>query len=104
MKQTNSGNKSLYIEVLHEGPHCIVCEYMVKVVAAATATFDDRLEWHLVLLTHKDGAARFDALSHELGRPAPVPSIFINHALVFDTIPAVEELQDRLRAHLQPSA
>lgn len=104
MNQTGRGDKPVYIEVLHEGPHCIACEYMAKVVAAAAAKFEDQLEWHLVVLTRKEGAVRFDVLSRELGRLAPVPSIFINGKLVFDTIPAVEELDAQLHTCLQHSA
>ncbi len=91
----------LHLEVLHEGPHCMPCEYMAKVVEEVAPEFGDALQWEKVLLNHRDGAGRFDELAHILGRLPPVPSIFIDSKLVFDHIPGPEELQDHLQAMLR---
>jgi hypothetical protein len=40
-----------------------------------------------------EGALRYGELSKNLGRPAPVPSIFIEGELVFEVIPSTEELK-----------
>jgi hypothetical protein len=74
---------------------------MAKVVVATAEKFDDVLEWQLVVLTQKEGALRFDALSRNLGRLAPVPSIFINGELLFETISGVEELEAHIQNYLQ---
>jgi hypothetical protein len=91
----------LHLEVIHEGPHCMPCEYMAKVVEEVAPEFGGALQWEKVLLNHKKGAGRFDELAHSLGRLPPVPSIFIDGKLVFDHIPGPEELRDRLRALVQ---
>jgi hypothetical protein len=40
-----------------------------------------------------EGARRWQQLSKALGRPAPVPSIFIDGRLVFEITPGPEELK-----------
>jgi hypothetical protein len=40
-----------------------------------------------------EGAMRYGELSKNLGRPAPVPSIFIEGELVFEVTPSTEELK-----------
>ena len=87
----------LHIEVLHEGPHCIPCEYMAKVVEVVAADFGTRIRWEKVVLTRREGALRFDELSEGLGRLAPVPSIFINGCLAFDITPGPDELREHLQ-------
>ena len=83
----------VHVEVIYEGDHCIPCVYMAKVVEAVTVKFDDQVRWNKVLLREKAGARRFYDLSKSLGKPAPIPSIFINGKLCFNTTPSVEELE-----------
>lgn len=52
-----------------------------------------KAEWKIVLTRELEGALRYRELSRKLGRPAPVPSIFINGGLVYDTTPDPEELK-----------
>ena len=85
------------VEVIYEGDHCIPCVYMANVVEAATAQFDARVRWNKVVLREKTGAKRFYELSKSLGKPAPIPSIFINGKLCFNTTPSVEELEAVIR-------
>lgn len=85
------------MEVIYEGDHCIPCVYMADVVETATAKFDDRVRWNKVVLREKAGAKRFYELSKGLGKPAPIPSIFINGKLCFNTTPSVEELEAAIR-------
>jgi hypothetical protein len=40
-----------------------------------------------------EGAWRWQQLSKTLGRPAPVPSIFIDGEMAFDSTPGPEELR-----------
>ncbi len=49
-----------------------------------------------VSLFGKEGAMRYGELSKNLGRPAPVPSIFIEGELVFEVTPSKEELKGYL--------
>jgi hypothetical protein len=74
---------------------------MARVVEAVAADYGDKLRWEKVITKKMAGAARFMELTRRLGRPAPVPSIFIDGELVFDQTPSTEELKaclDRLTA------
>ncbi|MGB3210061.1 MAG: hypothetical protein WBB19_05075 [Desulforhopalus sp.] len=90
----------IHLEVIHEGPHCIPCEYMAKVVETIAPEFGERLRWEKVIITRKEGACRFEDLAKTLGRLPPVPSIFINGKLVFDITPGPDKLREHLRAIL----
>jgi len=89
-------HEQIHLEVLHEGPHCIPCEYMAKVVEEIATEFDSSLRWEKVLLTRREGAVRFDELARRLGRLPPVPAIFINSELAFDSIPGPEKLREHI--------
>ncbi len=83
----------ILLEITYEGDHCIPCVYMVKVVEAVAPEYGDALDWRKVVLTRREGALRFDALSKRLGRLAPVPAIFINGDLAFDATPGEDQLR-----------
>ena len=86
----------IHLEVIHEGPHCMPCEYMAKVVESVAPEFGDMLHWEKVLLTRREGAFRYDDLRQTLGRLPPVPSIFIDGRLVFEITPGPEKLREYL--------
>lgn len=88
----------IHLEVIHEGPHCMPCEYMAKVVEKIAPEFGDILFWEKVIITCREGAFRYDDLRQALGRLPPVPSIFINGKLVFDITPGPEKLRDYLKS------
>lgn len=87
---------AVHLEILHEGPHCMPCEYMARVVAEVAPEFNGALKWEKVVLTRKEGAVRFDELAKTLGKLPPVPSLFIDGKLAFDHIPGPDELRDLL--------
>ena len=93
----------IHLEVIHEGPHCIPCEYMAKVVESVAPEFGDLLQWERVIVTRKEGACRWEDLAKTLGRFPPVPSIFVNGKLIFDITPGPEKLQEYLRGLIQSS-
>ena len=93
----------IHLEVIHEGPHCISCEYMAKVVEPVAPEFGDLLRWEKVIVTRKEGACRWEDLAKKLGRFPPVPSIIINGELVFDITPGPEKLQEYLRGLIRSS-
>lgn len=76
---------------------------MARVVEETVLQFGPAAEWKKVITKHLDGAMRHAELSQKLGRPAPVPAIVINGELVFDTIPAVDDLKAYLDACLNNS-
>ena len=72
---------------------------MARVVESVAPDYGDALHWEKVVTKEMNGAMRFGELAKSLGRPAPVPSIFINGKLVFEMTPSPEELKaylDRL--------
>lgn len=94
----------IHLEVIHEGPHCIPCEYMAKVVEEIAPEFEGKLHWEKVIITKKEGAYRFDDFAKKMGRLPPVPSIFINGKLVYDMNPGPDELREHLRALMESGA
>jgi hypothetical protein len=69
---------------------------MTRVVESVAEEYGQSLSWEKVVIKEREGARRFRELSRSLGRPAPVPSIFVEGQLVFDMTPG----QDELRAFL----
>jgi len=66
---------------------------MTRVVESVAAGYADSLRWEKVITKTWEGARRYQQLSKALGRPAPVPSIFIHGELIFDCTPGPEELR-----------
>jgi len=66
---------------------------MARVVEAIAPDFGDDLQVEKVVTKELQGARRYQEISKELGRPAPVPSIFIEGELVYDQTPGLEELK-----------
>jgi hypothetical protein len=94
--------KTVHIEVIHEGAHCIPCVYMAQVVAEVAPDYGNAVTWEKIIITQKEGALRFDELAQKHGRLPPVPSIFIDGELVFDAIPGPEILREVLDRMTQP--
>ena len=99
----NHTGEKAFVEVISEGEHCIPCVYMAKVVEEAVKKFGDRVRWEKVVLKSRPGTERYAALSAKEGRisPIPIPSIFVNGKLAFETIPPVEELEEYLEEALK---
>jgi hypothetical protein len=66
---------------------------MTRVVESVAAGYADSVRWEKVITKTLEGARRWQQLSKALGRPAPVPSIFIDGRLVFEITPGPEELK-----------
>ena len=77
---------------------------MARMVESVAEDYGEALHWEKIETKQMSGAMRFGELSKNLGRPAPVPSIFIGGELVFNTTPGQEELKaclDRLIGKLE---
>ncbi|MEE8480525.1 MAG: hypothetical protein V3T59_04715 [Desulfobacterales bacterium] len=77
---------------------------MARVVESVAPDYGEALHWEKIETNQMAGAIRFGELSKNLGRPVPVPSIFIDGELVFNTTPGQEELKaclDRLIGKLE---
>ena len=69
-------------------------------VEAVVPDFGDAVCWEKVITKDLRGALRYGELSKRLGRPAPVPSIFIEENLVFEITPGPEELKEYIQQYL----
>lgn len=70
---------------------------MARVVESVAPDFGERLRWEKIVIKEMKGALRYGELSKSIGRPAPVPSIFVNGKLVFEQTPSCEDLAEFLR-------
>jgi hypothetical protein len=69
---------------------------MARVVESIASDYAETLVWEKVITKERKGALRYIELSKKLGRPAPVPSIYIDGELVFEATPRQAELKDYL--------
>jgi hypothetical protein len=76
---------------------------MTRVVESVAAGYAASLRWEKVITKTLDGARRWQQLSKALGRPAPVPSIFIDGELAFDSTPGPEALKACLDKLVAPA-
>ncbi len=65
-------------------------------VESVAADYKGTVQWEKVITKNLSGAKRFMELSDQLGRPAPIPSIYINGELKFMSTPAGDELKEML--------
>lgn len=70
---------------------------MTRVVESVASDFGEHLHWEKIVTKEMKGALRYGELSKSIGRPAPVPSIFVNGRLVFEQTPSCEELEGFLK-------
>ena len=73
---------------------------MARVVESIAPDYPNILFWEKVITKEKKGALRFIELSKKLGRPAPVPSIYINGELIFEATPRQAELKEYIHGLL----
>ena len=69
---------------------------MARLVESVAADYKESVQWENVVTSRLNGARRFMELSDRLGRPAPIPSIFINGELTFRFTPSSGELKKML--------
>jgi len=67
---------------------------MARLVESVVADYGETVRWEKVVTKDLMGVKRFLRLSKELGRLAPVPSIYIDGKLAFDTTPGSDELRE----------
>jgi hypothetical protein len=76
---------------------------MTRVVESVSPDFGQALRVEKIVTRLLAGATRYAEISRKLGRPAPVPSIFINGELIFETTPGEEELKAFLQEIISTS-
>jgi hypothetical protein len=77
---------------------------MARVVESVAPEFGEALLVEKVVTKELKGAIKYNEISKSLGRPAPVPSIFMEGELVYEQTPTQEELRECLHRWLQKPA
>jgi hypothetical protein len=77
---------------------------MARVVESVAPEFGEALLVEKVVTKELKGAIKYNEISKSLGRPAPVPSIFMEGELVYEQTPTQEELRGCLHRWLQKQA
>lgn len=85
---------AVLLEITYEGDHCMPCVYMRETIEEWINSLGGQVKLELVRLREMKGARRYQELSSSLGRPAPVPALFVNGKLCFDSTPTLSELKD----------
>ena len=102
---TAQSPKKILIEVMYKADYCLPCLYMDEAVREIIPKYDQNVEYRRVEFLKGDGKKRFLELSRSLFgdegvdrhfRLAPVPSLFINGELFFDSIPPKFELEEAI--------
>ena len=74
---------------------------MARVVESVAPEFGDSLKVEKVVTKEFLGATKYQEISKCLGRPAPVPSIFIEGELIFEQTPTEGDLKDCIKKYLE---
>jgi len=102
--------KQIHLEIIYEGDHCPASYYMAEAVLEVLGPYGDRIVFtKLEFKRNKEHTRRFQELSIALHgeeayrkrmQIAPIPSLFINGELVFDIIPARDDLIEAIEGFL----
>ena len=76
---------------------------MARVVESVVPAFGEAVRFDKIVTKQLAGATRYAEISKILGRPAPVPSIFIDGELVYDQTPDPEVLREHLEQMIHKS-
>ncbi len=93
------------IEVMFKADYCLICRYMDEAVREILPKYSSYVEYHRVDIMKDEGKKRFLELSvalfgkdgvYKKMRIAPIPSLFINGQLFFETIPPQPMLEEAI--------
>lgn len=101
----------IHVEIVYQGSHCPASFYMAQAVEEVLPLYGERVRFTKVEYQRsKDHSTRLlelsmslfgeEAVRHGL-KVAPIPSLFINGKLVFDVIPARDELEGAIESFLE---
>ncbi len=99
--------RKIVVEVMFKANYCLICYYMDEAVREVLPRYEKWIDYRRVDILQGAGKKRFLDLSVSLfGREgvykqlriAPIPSVFINGELFFDSIPPRPMLEDAFDA------
>ncbi len=100
-----AATEKIIVEVMFKANYCLICSYMDEAIREVLPQYKDYIEYRRVDILKGDGKKRFLELSVSLFgeagvykkmRIAPIPSMFINGELFFDTIPPRPMLEEAI--------
>ena len=102
--------KQIHLEIVYEGDQCPASYYMAEAVLEVLGRYEGSIIFtKLEFKKNKQHTMRFQELSIALHgeaayrkrmQLAPIPSLFINGELVFDVIPARDDLVEAIESFL----
>lgn len=104
--------RKIVIEIMFKAHDCLICHYMDEAMREVLPDYNDYVEYRRVDILKGGGKERFLELSLSLAgmegvfkkmQLAPVPSMFINGELIFDTIPPRHMLEEAIKAVIEES-
>jgi len=99
----------IHIEVTFKGKSCLPCVYMEEAVLDILSEYDGQVTYSKVDIQSEGGKKHFLALScslfgekgvYENHRLAPIPALFMDGEMMFDAIPARDELEAAIEKRL----
>jgi len=86
------------VEIVAKQKGCMLCDLAIAILEEIAPEFAPGvLQWNVVDVGSKEGAARHAELRTICRRMPAVPSIVINERIAFDNIPDMEALSEAIR-------
>jgi hypothetical protein len=86
------------VEIVAKQKGCMLCDMAIAILEEIAPEFAPGvLQWNVVDVGSREGAARHAELKTICNRMPPVPSIVINERIAFDNIPDMEALSEAIR-------
>jgi hypothetical protein len=96
-----SGKAPVLVEIVCERVHCVLYDYAISTVDMIVEIFGDLVDIQTVIRQgDRENAQRFLDLCVRAGKMLPVPTILINGAVTFTSVPHPSELEAAIEAIL----
>ena len=91
-------SQRVLVEIVAKQKGCMLCDLAIAILEEIAPEFAPGvLQWKVVDVGSKEGAARHAELKTICNRMPAVPSIVINERIAFDNIPDMEALSEAVR-------
>jgi hypothetical protein len=91
-------SQRVLVEIVAKQKGCMLCDLAIAILEEIAPEFEPGvLQWNVVDVGSKEGAARHAELRSICKRMPAVPSIVINERIAFDNIPDMEALSEAIR-------
>lgn len=96
-------SQGVRVEIVAKQKGCMLCDLAIGILEEIAPEFAQGvLQWKVVDVGSREGAARHAHLRTICGRTPAVPSIVINERIAFDAIPDMETLSEAVRQAMVP--